>query len=106
VQAHCGDADRGLVGGAGGTGGVLQGQQRVNGLPCPDHVGREAGPGDRDELAQQMSTAQSMPGHLVAGVIRRPRVMAGDPGEAGEHPGGVHRLGAAPGMHGDQHVLA
>ncbi|HEY6276305.1 MAG TPA: hypothetical protein VIX86_08220 [Streptosporangiaceae bacterium] len=38
--------DRVVPGGAGGAGGLLQLQQRVDGLPRPDHVVRGAGLGD------------------------------------------------------------
>jgi len=31
---------------------------------------------------------------------------AGDPGGSGQHPGGVHALLAALGVHGDQHEAA
>jgi hypothetical protein len=42
------------TGGPGGTGGLLQCQQRVDGLPRPDHVVRGAGLGDRGQLPEQV----------------------------------------------------
>jgi hypothetical protein len=49
-----------VPGGAGGTGGLLQLQQRVGGLPRPDHVVRGAGLGDRGQLPEQVSTAPKL----------------------------------------------
>jgi hypothetical protein len=92
--------------GGGGIRGLLEFQQRVDGLLCPDHVVRGAGLGDRDQLAQQMSIAKSVRGHAVVAVVGLPGVVAGDPGERRQHPGGVHPLGPALRVDGDQHVPA
>jgi hypothetical protein len=45
----------GLAGGAGGSGGLVQGEQRVDCLLRPRTVQARAGLGDRDELAEEMS---------------------------------------------------
>jgi hypothetical protein len=44
---------------------------------------------------------------VVAGVavVGRPGVVTGDPGEPGQHPGGVRSVLPAPGVHGDQDRL-
>ena len=65
-----------------------------------------AGLGDRGQLPQHVSIAQSVPGDAVVAVVWRPGVVAGDPGEGRQHPGRVHSLLAALGVHGDQHVPA
>ena len=95
-----------VPGGAGGVRGLLQFQQRVDGLPRPDHVARGAGLGDRGQLPEQVGTAQSVPGNALVAVVGRPGVMAGDPGERRQHPGRVHSLPAALAVHGDQDELA
>ena len=97
-------ADRGGPVRAGRVRGLLQREQRVDGLPCPGDVGVRAGLGDRGQLAQHVRAAQGVARAVVA-VIGRPGVVAGDPGEAGQHPGRVHPVPAALGVHGDQHVL-
>jgi hypothetical protein len=45
---------------AGGPGCVFEGEQRVNGLPCPRLVQAGAGLGDRDELPEQVGVAKSV----------------------------------------------
>jgi hypothetical protein len=55
---------------------------------------------------QRMRVAQAVPGRPGVGVIWRPRVVDGDPDEGRQHAGGVHRLPAPPGVHGDQGILA
>jgi len=67
------------------------------------HAGRPALPGlvgDRVQLAQQVRAAQRM--HRVVAPVGRPAVVDGHPTEAGQHLGGVHRLVATLGMHGEQ----
>jgi hypothetical protein len=103
-QGFC--VDGGVPGGAVGVGGLLQFQQRADGLPRPDHVVFGAGLGDRGQLSQQVGIAQSVPGHAVVAVIGLPGVVAGNAGERRQHPGRVHAFGPAPGMGGDQRELA
>jgi hypothetical protein len=73
---------------SGGAGGLLQFQQRVDCLPRPDHVVCGAGLGDGGQLPKQVSTAQSVPGSAVVAVVGLPGVVAGDPGERRQCPGG------------------
>ena len=98
--------DAAVPAGAGGVRCLLQFQQRIDRLPGPDHVVCGAGLNDRGQLTQQVSIAQSVPGGTVVAVIGRPGVVAGDPGEPRQHPGGVHPLGPPPGVCRDQHELA
>jgi len=90
---------------AGGACRFLQGQQGIDGLLRPENVVCGAGLSHRDEFPEQVSTAQSVPGDAAVAVVGLPGVVAGDAGEGVQHPGGVHGLLAAPGMHGDQHEL-
>jgi hypothetical protein len=77
--------------------GVLEGQQRISGLAGPLGTGRRAvlaGPG---QLTQHVSVSQGMTGHPGVGVIRRPRIVTGDPAKPGSTPAAsipsVPRLG-------------
>jgi hypothetical protein len=68
------------------------------------HAGRPALPrllADRLQLAQQVGAAQRVGGVLVA-PVRRPAVVHGHPGKAGQHPGLIHRLLPSLGVHAEQ----
>jgi hypothetical protein len=72
----------------------------------PGHVGVRPSLGDCGQLAEHVGAAQGMPCQVLVAVIRRPGVVAGDPAERRQHPGGVHALLPALCVHGDQDVLA
>jgi hypothetical protein len=91
--------DGAVSGGAGGVRGVLQFQQRVDCLPRPDHVICGAGLGDGGQLPKQMK-------HCTERARLRRRRASRRRGRRSwrtrQCPGGVHALGAAQRLHGDQ----
>ena len=78
--------DGGLACGAGGFGGLVQGQERVDGLLRPRLVQVRAGLGDRDEFPQHVGTAQGVACDVLEGVVGLPGVVDGDAGKNGSTP--------------------
>jgi hypothetical protein len=79
-------ADRVPPVGMGLAGGLLQGEQCVDGLPRPGDVEVRAALGDGGELAEQVRVSKSAPDQVLVAVLGRPGVMAGDPPNAGSTP--------------------
>ena len=79
--------------------------ERLGGLGGPAPLACGRGVGDGLQFPQRVRAAQLVIRGGV-GVIRRPGVVDGDPGERGKHAHRLHRLRAAPGVDHEQGVLA
>jgi hypothetical protein len=95
----------GVPGLAGGFGGVLQCEQRVDGLLRPCLVQAGARLGDRDQLPEQVRVAQGVAGNACVAVAGLPGVVDRDAAERWQDPRGGHTVLAALGVDGDQHEL-